>query len=435
LRIVTPALIALLLAFGACGDDGGGDTPTATRAPTPSPTATRAATPTPAPTATVTPDPAFSAARAMAHVNALAGNIGIRAPGTDGERMGAEYVRDQLASYGYEATLQPFPIQIFESLDVRLEAGGVSFTPSLLDGSASANIEAQLVEAGIGQVEGFPDASGRIALIERGTITFGEKVANAQAAGAIGVVVYNNVDGPFTGNLGQGQPAEIPAVAISRTEGLQLRDMIADGVTARLVAEARFSDGESRNVIARPAGGDCSVIAGGHYDSVQAGPGANDNGSGTAVVLELARTLAARGDAAGVCFVLFGAEEAGLLGSAFYVSQLSEGEREAILGMLNFDMLGVGTDWPFSGTTSMVDLAGQAAEALGIPYRISGEPPGVGSDHASFIAEDIPAILFNCFCDPNYHTAADRPEFVIEERLGQAGGIGLGMLEALLTGG
>jgi aminopeptidase YwaD len=289
------------------------------------------------------------------------------------------------------------------------------------------------VAAGIGEPQDFPDnTSGSIALIERGILTFGEKVANAQAAGAIGVAVYNNASGPFEGSLGDGEPVDVPVVALPREDGLALLDVLDGGASGRLVVETSVSNATSYNVLARAEGADCRVVAGGHYDSVPAGPGANDNGSGTATAMEIARVLAARGETAHVCFALFGSEEIGLVGSALYVSQLSQDERSAIIGMLNFDMFGVGSDWSFIGSDSMTTLASQAADALGIPHRIELAPPNVGSDHASFVDNGVPAILFNCFCDPNYHTAADRFEFIRPERLEEAGNIGLEMTEAML---
>jgi hypothetical protein len=101
-------------------------------------------------------------------------------------------------------------------------------------------------------------------------------------------------------------------------------------------------------------------------------------------------------------------------------------------GFLNFDMLGVGDGWPVIGTQDLTDLAVAEGAALGITLTPSDLPPNVGSDHAPFIDAGISAVLFNCFCDENYHTILDRPEFVKEERLQQAGDIGLGMARRLL---
>ncbi len=224
----------------------------------------------------------------------------------------------------------------------------------------------------------------------------------------------------------------IPVVSIAREDGESLLDLMAnETLTATVDVEINTVSGESQNVVARPAGGACRIVVGGHYDSVPAGPGANDNGSGTAVVIELARTLAANGGG-DVCFALFGAEELGLIGSIAYVAALSPDELSGIEAMLNFDMLAVGSGWPMSGSTSLVRLAGEVAEGLGIPFDISTSEPG-GSDHAPFIEASIPALILNCFCDSNYHTAADRLDFLERQRFEEAGALGLGLLEALLA--
>ncbi len=82
-------------------------------------------------------------------------------------------------------------------------------------------------------------------------------------------------------------------------------------------------------------------MSGAHLDSVIEGPGINDNGSGSAAQLEVALELAESGATTrnAVRFIWFGAEEAGLVGSAFYVSQLTKREVKNIAVMLNFDMV------------------------------------------------------------------------------------------------
>ena len=96
---------------------------------------------------------------------------------------------------------------------------------------------------------------------------------------------------------------------ISQREGQLL---IAALQSAAVVAElgvGSLSDSTSRNVIARPPGVECETISGGHYDSVPQAPGASDNATGTATVLEIAAVLMSRGEVHNNCFVLFGAEE------------------------------------------------------------------------------------------------------------------------------
>ncbi len=318
--VFAAAAALLLLVTVSCGN---GES-----ASTPSPSATRASTATQAPSATPSPTPGlgapqFESARALALVRALSVDIGVRAAGTDGELRAANLIRDELAKYGYQASLQPFPIQKFvdvgTSLDI-LSPRQQSVAAQALGGSISATAEAQLVATGLGYPQQFPaGTAGNIVLIERGEITFGEKVANATAAGAAGVILYNNESGPFVGQLQD--ESRVPAVSISREDGLALADLLnGEAVSVRLNVQARTETVDSRNVVARPPSGTCTIVLGGHYDSVPAGPGANDNASGTATVIEIARAMAADGTFDNVCFVLFGSEEIGLLGSEFYVA-------------------------------------------------------------------------------------------------------------------
>jgi aminopeptidase YwaD len=434
MRVLVVAVIACA-AIVACGGD---DSPTPTASPRPSPSATPSLAPTPSPSPALDLGEAeFSAERALEHTRVLAQDIGSRVAGSEDELAAAEYIRDELASYGYEAAMQPFPVAFYKGdvSEIRATyAGGVmTFEGQPLTGSPSGTADAGVAHAGLGRAGDFPaGTAGNVALIERGEITFTEKAQNAESAGAAAVIIYNNEPGPFIAQMAP--VVTIPVVAMTQEDGDALLGLMAgNAVTVALEVSTELQEVESRNVIAKPAGEECRIVVGGHYDTVAAGPGANDNGSGTGVVIELARALAADGLDEPVCFALFGAEEAGLVGSIYYVDNLSGAENDALQAMLNFDMLGVGEGWPLLGTTGMVDLAGEVAEGLGIPYRISSPDGFGGSDHAPFIDAGIPALLFNCFCDPNYHTAGDRFEFLLSERIAQAGALGMGVLEALLA--
>ncbi len=177
--------------------------------------------------------------------------------------------------------------------------------------------------------------------------------------------------------------------------------------------------GESRNVEARSPNEDPNlplVIIGGHYDSVPAGPGANDNGSGTAVTLEVARELAANAvPGVAVRYLAFGAEEIGLLGSKAYVASLSESERRRVALMMSIDMMAVGDQPAFGGSPDWVFQAMARADSQGYrPVNLSDTLRRM-SDHASFLDAGMPAIMFHWVDDPFYHTALDvvanvRPE-------------------------
>jgi aminopeptidase YwaD len=433
-RFLALILAALLTAvFGACGDDN--DT-----TPTPSPTSSATATPTNPATVTPTAEPQttfgpeYSSELALEYARVIAEEIGSRPAGSQAELAAAEYIRGQLESFGYDAELQPFPIQTYliirSDLSAQHASGTLSIDATPLTRSGSGNVSAEAVYVGIGHPEDYPsESAGRVALIERGEITFSEKLGNALNAGVVAAVIFNNEGGPFGGTLATDVP--IPVVSISREDGLVLRDLLdAGAVTMTVDVEIQTNESTSHNVVAEPPDGECRIIAGGHYDSVPTGPGANDNGSGTAVVMEIARSMAADGAFDDICFVLFGSEEIGLVGSAYYVDTTSLDDVEA---MLNFDMLAVGEGWPISGSTEIVQAATEIAEDLEIPYLISGDLATGGSDHASFVGAGVPSLIFNCFCDPNYHTAADRFSFLSEERLADAGALGIGLIKRLLA--
>ncbi|MET9526779.1 M28 family metallopeptidase [Streptomyces coeruleorubidus] len=149
------------------------------------------------------------------------------------------------------------------------------------------------------------------------------------------------------------------------------------------------------NLIADWPGGDANqvVMAGSHLDSVSSGPGINDNGSGSAAVLEtaLAVSRAQHKPAKHLRFAWWGAEEVGLVGSRHYVSRLATGDRSRISAYLNFDMIGspnpgyfVYDDDPAIEKTFKEYFAG-----LGVPTEIETEGDG-RSDHAPFKSAGVP---------------------------------------------
>jgi aminopeptidase Y len=185
---------------------------------------------------------------------------------------------------------------------------------------------------------GFP--AGGIALISRGACAFAIKAMNADAAGAVGVVIYNNIPGELNGTLGNTFTLDIGVTGISQAMGQQLA--ATPGLVLRLKTETLRGIATTYNVLAESKSGDPNnvVMAGAHLDSVNAGPGINDNGSGSAAILETAEQMAKVKPRNKLRFAWWGAEEAGLVGSTAYVAGLSEEERKKIALYLNFDMVG-----------------------------------------------------------------------------------------------
>jgi aminopeptidase YwaD len=444
-RSLLGALVLLAaLAGPACG---GSNTAPAPAAPTATPAAhaTAAASPTALPEITVVPSPTTSVEpdgdAAYDHVLALSVEIGSRPAGSEAETAAAAYISEQLQSYGYETEIQEFPFESEFGREASLRTTAPEETTveaSPLVQSAAGQAEGQLVFAGEGLSEDYPPEgiSGRIALLRRGDVFFADKVANAEAAGASAVVIFNNEPGEFIGVLSE--TSAIPAATISQDEGERLLSLLEEGPVRVSLHVAGPQRGTSRNVIGRPSDEPCETVSGGHFDSVPAGPGANDNASGTAAVLELARVVAAR-DLPGVhCFVLFGAEELGLFGSRHFVDGLTPEEVDALRAMLNFDVVSAGEEWQVAGSPELVDLATALAVDAGIAAVQGDLAPGLSSDHTSFIEAGIPAVFFfrmgEHFFSDVMHTPQDTADIVLLSDLEDAVTMGLLLLESLGTG-
>ena len=284
---------------------------------------------------------------------------------------------------------------------------------------------------GLGRPQDFPEGglNGAIALIGRGQITFGEKTENAVRAGASGVVILNNLPGLFNGTLGR--PHEVPVLAIALADGEALLDLLKDGpVSANL--RVMPSENPSNNVVAvkGPSANKPIVVIGAHYDSVPISPGANDNASGTAVLLAIGQEQARGERPFEIRLIAFGSEEPGLIGSEDYVSTLPAEERGRIVAMVNLDALAAG-GLVVGGDEGLVQQALEIARMMDIPLVSGQEPPDASSDHASFRSAGIPVIYFAGGDHANIHTPNDTVENLSPEQLGQAGAIASRLLDEL----
>ncbi|MDR7390170.1 MAG: M28 family metallopeptidase [Armatimonadota bacterium] len=357
-------------------------------------------------------------ARAWSHVAALAA-LGPRVAGSAAERRAAEYVAAQLRSAGYHVQITGFPFPYFETRQVALEVTSpvrVRLSPRALAYSTGGQVVAPLVVAGRGLAEDFQevDARGKVALVERGGITFLQKAENAARAGARAVVVYNHEPGPVVGTLTR--PAGIPAVTVSREEGLRLRELVGRGpVVVSLVVDTLLETRASWNVVGElPGRSAARVLLGAHVDSVEGSPGANDNASGVAAALEAARALRSRPPAWTVEVAAFGAEEGGLFGSSAYARSP---RARGLAAMLNLDMVGAGGRLLVGNTGAdrrVVDAVLHSAREL----DISVEEQRMGSsDHVAFERAGIPAAMLHRPGDPHYHSPEDTPDRVRPELL------------------
>ncbi|WNF28094.1 M28 family metallopeptidase [Streptomyces sp. C11-1] len=297
---------------------------------------------------------------------------GHRAAGSLGHDASAAYVYRQLQRAGYQVSYESFRFTYTQTLaeklsvtaptprDVTIKA--MTYTPSTEVGGVTAALVAVPLDETTGcEASDYAaaDFTGAIALIQRGGCTFADKQAAAADAGAVGAVIYNNTEGVLSGTLGEAAAGRIPTGGLTQEEGEKLAADLAGGeVTVSFEIRELQEERGTRNVIAETRGGsaDRTVMLGAHLDSVTEGPGINDNGSGSAGLLDVALKLAKSKSkpANKVRFAWWSAEENGLIGSEKYVEALSEKQRKQIKLYLNFDMIASpnGAQFVFDGDDS-----------------------------------------------------------------------------------
>jgi Zn-dependent M28 family amino/carboxypeptidase len=287
-----------------------------------------------------------------------------RNSGEPGYKASVDYVATAMKDAGYDVTIQPykFTYYAYKTAPVMSEVSPIPHNYVLADewnsGQSTGTANASLQPAGgiiipptatpssssgctMADFSGF--TAGRIALIQRGTCNFGVKVQNAQAAGASGVIIFNegNPDrtAVFAGSLvdAAGNPI-IPTIRVAFTSfdiGKNLYDQYQQAVKGgtalpvmNLAIEAIVKENaDDYNVIAESKGGDKNhvVVVDAHLDAIY-GAGMLDNASGSATILDIAQMMKNVNPTNKLRFIWFGGEELGLLGSTYYINNLTSTE-------------------------------------------------------------------------------------------------------------
>ncbi len=215
-------------------------------------------------------------------------------------------------------------------------------------------------------------------------------------------------------------------------------------VPAGKVNKISVEAGTSIDVVATPPGFDARtphLVVGGHLDTVPNTPGANDDASGPAVILELARLARSSPTKMPVVFVAFGAEERRrqsptqseyALGSKAYLASLAPAERRALKGMINIDMVGAGNDVQIIGTTgSIVASMYTVARRLRIAAETHAAISAGFSDHITFQAVGIPAAWLWAGDNPTLHTPRDTMGVIQIAELARIGAVAWETLRTL----
>ena len=457
--------LAAAIAFGACTAAG----------PNPSsPTAS---------SVLVAPATEFDAAKAKAHVDYLADPArGGRYSGSAGYRDAATYVADRFREIGLEPLgdngtfFQHFTMPIVELTEMSTLTGPggktyrprVDFTESVGGRSGSGKAEAAIVAVG-GAARGGgqndfagADVRGKIALVTGPSApNGGSSVENAYQEGAIGVLQVGGALLRYS-YIPRLQSETLPTFLITQEVGDQLLAPAGQTVaTAQDLVRARRNDPnapapafdvptavrmtvsltpvhdvDAMNVVGLlrspdPNNAQRAVMVGGHLDGVGTDPdgsvfqAANDNASGPAVTIEVARSLAASRASLShsIVFVAFAGEEEGLFGSEAYVAQMAvaPGRVESLVAVLNLDVIGCCSD-TLLVSNEAPDLQRRVrdtATRLGVASEGIGSG---GSDQTSFARRRVPAVFIGA-ADFILHVYADKPALVLESRLKKAGDV------------
>lgn len=296
-----------------------------------------------------------------------------RNAGEPGYKASADYVAQKMQAAGYDVTIQTYKFFYFAFTgtpvfkEVSPTAHDFAFPSEWVPGQSIGTNTADLQPAGGIVLPPTPTPSsasgctpadfagftaGRIALIQRGTCNFGEKVLNAQASGAAGVVIFNEGQPGRTGVAGGGSLVDddgnpvvpnIPVAFTSFATGNRLFTEYQQAVAAGTALPSLTigvqgvvnPNADDYNVIAESKDGDPNnvLVVDAHLDAIY-GAGMLDNASGSATILDIAQKMRKVHPRNKLRFVWFGGEELGLLGSSFYVNNLTPNE----LGRIGYDL-------------------------------------------------------------------------------------------------
>jgi len=361
-------------------------------------------------------------------------SIGPRFAGTAAEAMAASYIENEFKRYGFEVWIENFIIQNSYTIEenylhvISPEQFDLDFVPIIYSPSAE-NVTGKLanvveLSANYGQLQ------NKFVLIGRGNLE--RFIGGLTGAPPLAVLTYYENWPPYS----EMWTAELdsPVLWISWEDAQHLIELLAvDNVEIGLQFKVRVENSMSQNVVALMRGQkDEIIIVGAHHDSMLT-PGAIDDASGVAVVLEIAHILSAENLARTVLFTSFGGEELGLLGSADFARRHAENN---IVAVIIFDVIApgpenglrIGLEGPREyATTEWLDAyAQELAENMGFYaksediYTIEGY-----SDYASFTDLNVPGTWIY-WVNPEHdeaiwptHTLSDNLDVVDETRLEQ----------------
>ncbi len=374
--------------------------------------------------------PRASAKRVEQDLRVLTQDIGVRLAGSEGEQAAARYLQEQLAQIGAQVHSESFPMRErrveSEELEVQLGASWQRFPGSLFSntpGTGGRWLEAPLVffEAPAEYSrEDLSHLKGK-AVVHLGCHIESREHYRRLMAAAPAFLLFVDIRYPGTLPLADGMfPAYTEALGAVPTVNVAYMDAWRwkkeGAAAARLRVRGGMREAESQNVIAEfpGSGGEGEILlASGHHDTQAASVGADDNGTGTAAVLELARLLGRMAPLRRtVRLVSFGAEEQLSVGSAQYVRRHRDSLAEKGRFLLNFDSFGSHLGWlelVAGGPQAMVDYLRGVYRRHDLYLALTTQIMPY-ADHFPFQAAGVPAasiLRSNCTAGRFFHHRPD----------------------------
>jgi aminopeptidase YwaD len=386
--------------------------------------------------------------RLSKHLAHLCEEIGPRPLGSPKNQAAATYIADGFAACGLQVERQTFPCFLWEEISTQLEVDGQSVAAWANTFSAPCDVTAPVVTMGtVAELEAA-ELTKRIGVLygdltkdhgfgARSAVYFPEhlqRIVRLLEEKAPSALVLVN---PLVGcqeRLMRDWEFPIPSATAPARAGLAL--LRHGGRTARLRIDAHQSPSQFCNVIARKPGDRPERITFlAHFDTMAGTPGASDNGSGVAVLLALAETLAERELPSGLEWIAVNGEEVGGVGGAAYLRQY-ERDLEGILALINVDGAG-----QRPGTNSVTVMG--APEALEAQVRrVHRRHPGIAwvepwyeSDHSAFLWRGVPCIPISSVGGANVaHLPSDTIEWTSPAKLAEVVSLITDIVESLQNG-
>ena len=355
-----------------------------------------------------------------------------RLGGSAEEEKAADILVAELESFGVKGWKEPFSVTNYTVLSAKLSVLEPYSQEYIVTGygrtgsTGSDGLTADLLYVGEGSETDLLEAEGKIVLLNgRASLEVYERLCKAKVAGMIvisGAVFDNPADTDLQrlsireGHLKHG---EVPGVALRAKDALELLEKGASKVKLELIQEDLPST--SHNVVCEIAGYSHpeEIIAyTAHFDSVFFSSGANDNGAGSVIIMEMARYFAQHPPQRTLRFIWCGSEEYGLLGSFDYVAK-HEDDLEKIKLIINVDVAGgyIGRNWTIvTGPQALVDVVDYLCKEIGVAMQLRHDV--YSSDSVPFAEKGIPGVNFGRSGAP-IHNRHDKLQYISANRLAE----------------